>query len=902
MNQENHPAMPQPSVATGMSTAEIQRRWLAFFEARGHTVVPSAPLVSDDPTLMFTVAGMVPFVPYLSGMVPAPFPRATSVQKCIRTNDIEEVGRTPRHGTFFQMCGNFSFGDYFKAEAIAFAWEFLTASEADGGLAFDAADLWVTVYEDDDEAFELWKHTSSLPDERIQRLGKDTNYWSTGQPGPAGPCSEIFFDRGPEYGVDGGPATDDDRYVEIWNLVFMQDAVDDVRSKTEFTIVGELPSKNIDTGLGLERVAFIKQGVENMYEIDQVRPVLDAAANLAKKTYGASEADDVRLRVIADHIRSGLMLIGDGVTPSNEGRGYILRRLLRRAILSLRLLGYSGPSFEVLFRTSYEAMVDAYPELEQNYDFISRTAVAEETAFLRTLSSGIQILDEAVGSAAQERRSLPGDTAFLLHDTHGFPIELTLEIAEEAGVSVDRDVFASLMQEQRDRAKADAKAKKGQRADQSVYRELRGLGETIFQGYDSLDWESRVLGLVVDGQPVTRANEGDIAEVVLAETSLWAEAGGQDSDQGVILGDSFQLEVLDVQKPVPGLIVHTVRVTFGTVAVDDRAVTKVDADYRRGATQAHSGTHIVHAALREVLGSSAHQSGSYNKAGYLRLDFTHTEALSAETKSEIEEISNIAVRENHSVLTREMPIDEAKALGAMALFGEKYGDVVRVVEINGAWSRELCAGTHVGTSAEIGMINLISESSVGSTNRRVESLVGLEAFQNFAVERSIVQQLTSGLKVPRAELVSRIEELGSQLRQAEKKIASLEAAKLADRVPEMIEQAERLNGALFVGASLGAVSSADDVRNLAIEIRDRVQGEAAVVALGGDVDGKPVLIAATTAPAREAGVQAGPLAKAGASILGGGGGGKPDLAQGGGSDASRIDDALSEVRRLVAER
>ncbi len=884
-----------------MQTAEIHRRWLDFFEKRGHTVVPSASLVSDDPSLMFTVAGMVPFVPYLSGLVPAPYPRATSVQKCIRTNDIEEVGRTPRHGTFFQMCGNFSFGDYFKEGAIRFAWELLTTPEADGGLGFDAKDLWVTVYEEDEEAIELWRTHSSLPDERIQRLGKDTNYWSTGQPGPAGPCSEIFFDLGPEYGIDGGPATDDDRYVEIWNLVFMQYEVADVRSKTDFTILGELPKKNIDTGMGLERVAFIKQGVQNMYEIDQVRPVLDRAAELTGKRYGADHADDVRLRVIADHVRSGLMLIADGVTPSNEGRGYILRRLLRRVILSMRLLGYEGASFSELFPVSRDAMQAAYPAVARDFDFISRAAYAEEKTFLRTLASGIQILDTAVDAAKAGAAAVPGDTAFLLHDTHGFPIELTLEIAEEAGVAVDREVFTELMQEQRDRAKADAKAKKGQRADLSVYKELRGLGETLFTGYDELTHEGRVLGLVVDGAPVREAHEGQIAELVLSETSLWAESGGQDSDQGLIVGDGFEAEVLDVQKPVPGLIVHTVKVTVGTVGIDQRAETRVDADYRRGATQAHSATHIVHAALRDVLGPSAHQAGSYNKAGYMRLDFTHSEALSAATKSEIEEISNLAIRSNYEVVTREMGIEEAKAMGAMALFGEKYGDRVRVVDIGGPWSRELCAGTHVSSSAEVGMINLVSESSVGSTNRRVESLVGLEAFQSFAAERAIVQQLASGLKVPRAELVGRVQDLGAQLKAAEKRIAAFEAEKLAQRVPELVAGAEQVGAVRAVLHSLGSVGSADDIRGLAIQVRDRLAAEPAVVVLAGESGGKPVVIAATTEAARGAGVRAGDLAKLGAQVLGGGGGGKPDLAQGGGADPAQIGAALSAIRDRLAE-
>ncbi|MGO3146546.1 MAG: alanine--tRNA ligase [Leucobacter sp.] len=890
-----------------MQTAEIQRRWLDFFQQREHTVVPSASLVSDDPSLMFTVAGMVPFVPYLSGLVPAPYPRATSVQKCIRTNDIEEVGRTPRHGTFFQMCGNFSFGDYFKEGAIRFAWELLTTSEADGGLGFSPDDLWVTVYEEDHEALALWKKHSSLPEDRIQKLGKDTNYWSTGQPGPAGPCSEIFFDLGPEYGIDGGPATDDDRYVEIWNLVFMQYEVTDVKSKIDFRILGELPKKNIDTGMGLERVAFIKQGVNNMYEIDQVRPVLDRAAALSGKTYGQNHDDDVRLRVIADHVRSGLMLISDGVTPSNEGRGYILRRLLRRVILSMRLLGVEGASFDALFPASRDAMQAAYPNVAADFDFISRVAYAEEKTFLRTLASGIQILDNAIndakGDGSDSGGVVPGDTAFMLHDTHGFPIELSLEIAEEAGVTVDREVFTSLMHEQRARAQADAKAKKGQRADLSIYKELRGLGETAFVGYDALIHESRVLGIVVDGASTQEAREGEIAELVLAETALWAESGGQDADQGFIVGDGFEAEIIDVQKPVPGLIVHTVKVNVGTISVDARAETRVDAQYRRGATQAHSATHIVHAALREVLGPNAHQAGSYNKAGYMRLDFTHSEALSAVTKSEVEEISNMAIRSNFEVVTREMSLDDAKALGAMALFGEKYGERVRVVDIGGEWSRELCAGTHVSSSAEVGMINLVSESSIGSTNRRVESLVGLEAFQSFAAERSIVQQLAGGLKVQRADIVARVEDLSVQLRSAEKKIAALEAAKLAERVPTLLQAAERVGAVLLVSADLGTVGSADDVRGLVTQLREKLSAEAAVVVLAGtiagDGAGKPLVVAATTKAARELGVKAGDIAKRGAQALGGGGGGKPDLAQGGGTDPAKIGAALAEIRRSI---
>ena len=877
-----------------MKTAEIRQRYLDFFAERGHTVVPSTSLVSDNPTLMFTVAGMVPFVPYLSGLVPAPYPSATSVQKCIRTNDIEEVGRTPRHGTFFQMCGNFSFGDYFKEGAIRYAWEFLTTPEGQGGLGFSPDDLWVTVYKEDDEAASLWREISGLPEERIQRLDKDTNYWSTGQPGPAGPCSEIFFDRGPDYGVDGGPATDDDRYVEIWNLVFMQYEITDVKSKTDFTVVGELPKKNIDTGMGLERIAFIKQGVENMYEIDQVRPVLDKAAEIAGIKYGQSEQDDVRLRVIADHVRSGLMLICDGVTPSNNGRGYILRRLLRRVVLAMRLMGVEKPVFPELFAVSRDAMSAAYPEVAEKFDFIVRTANAEEQTFLRTLSGGMQILDRAISEAKTEKQPVAGDAAFLLHDTHGFPIELTLELADEAGISVDEAKFAELLQEQRERAKADAKSKKGQKADLSVYQDLRKLGETSFLGYDEFITEGRVLGIIADGKPAKSLSEGETGELILSETTLWAEGGGQDSDQGEIRGDGFSAEVLDVQKPVQGLISHTVRVNVGEVAVDDRVQTHVDAAYRYGAQQAHSATHIVHAALRQILGEQAQQAGSYNRAGYLRFDFAWPESLSRETRSEIEDVSNLAIHANHEVITREMPLEEAKALGAMMLFTEKYGDTVRMVEIGGPWSRELCAGTHVAKSSEIGLINLVSESSIGSANRRLESLVGFDAFKSFAAERVLVSELTSGLNVKKSDLSQRVQELSQQLKEAEKQLSRLNAQKLQQQIPQLLAGAAKAGSVTAAVASIGEVSGADDIRQLTQQLLKQLPADGVAV-LFGVVNGKPLVVAATSEEARKAGVQAGALVREAAKTLGGGGGGKPDIAQGGGQDPAAIDRAIAAV-------
>ena len=880
-----------------MQTAEIRQRWLDFFEGKGHTVVPSASLISEDPSLLFTVAGMVPFIPYMSGLVPAPFPRATSVQKCVRTLDIEEVGKTTRHGTFFQMNGNFSFGDYFKKEAIAYAWEFLTKPQSEGCLGLDPQLLWVTVFQDDDESIAIWRDVAGIPMERIQRRGMKDNYWSTGQPGPAGPCSEIYYDRGPAYGREGGPEADEDRYIEIWNLVFMQYERGQGTGKDNFEILRELPKKNIDTGMGLERVAFLMQGVENLYEIDQVRPVLDLAAKLSGKTYGAVVEDDVRMRVVADHIRSALMLIGDGVTPANDGRGYVLRRLLRRSVRAMRLLGVEAPTFTELFTASKEAMKAAYPELDTDFDRILKTAVAEEETFLRTLVAGTVFLDEAIANAKKGGgKELKGDAVFLLHDTYGFPIDLTLEVAEEAGLTVDRDGFKALMTEQRDRAKADAREKKLGGTDLSVYSAFRAKGVTKFTGYEELSSVGRILGLIVDGKDAQVATSGQIAEVILDETSFYAESGGQDSDAGFINGDGFSLEVLDVQKPVKGLISHKVLVRTGEVSVGAKAQTEVDADWRLGACQAHSGTHIVHAALREVLGPSALQSGSYNKPGYLRLDFAWAQALSLETRSEIEEVTNLAIRRDLAVSAQHMSLPEAREWGAVALFGETYDESVRVIQVGGPWSRELCGGTHVSRSSQVGLVSIIGESSVGSGSRRLEALVGIEAFRSLATERALVARLGEALKSPKAEIEERLTATIEELKVAQRKLAQLQAAQLATRIPELISAATTIGSTKFIESNLGEIASVEDLRGLATQVREKLGTESGVVALFGVVAEKPMVLVATTEAARTAGHKAGNLVRTASQILGGGGGGKDDLAQGGGSDASKIGDAQAAVR------
>ncbi|TFV55405.1 alanine--tRNA ligase [Geodermatophilus sp. DF01-2] len=897
-----------------MQTAEIRRRFLEHFATRGHTVVPSASLVSPDPSLLFTVAGMVPFIPYLTGREPAPYPRATSVQKCVRTLDIEEVGKTTRHGTFFQMNGNFSFGDYFKEGAIQHAWELVTGSVEDGGLGFDPEKIWVTVYLDDDEAADAWKRIAGLPDERIQRRGLKDNYWHTGQPGPGGPCSEIYVDRGPEHGPDGGPVVDEDRFLEIWNLVFMQYELEDVRSKEEFRIVGDLPKKNIDTGMGLERVAYLLQGVDNLYEIDEVAPVLRRAAELAGVAYGRGGRDgredhevDVRLRVVADHVRSGLMLIGDGVTPGNEARGYILRRLLRRAVRSMKLLGVDEATLPELLPVSKDAMKASYPELETDFARISSVAYAEEEAFRRTLTSGTALFDTAVREAkAAGTPALSGEQAFSLHDTYGFPIDVTLEMAAEQGVGVDEEGFRALMQQQRDRARADARAKKTGSVDVLAYRRLLAdHGPTDWRAYDTLRTDSRVLGLVSqlaaeEDALSAPAGPGEITRVVLDRTPFYAESGGQVADAGVLTWDGGRAEVLDVQRPVKGLVAHQVRILEGELREGAELTAEVDREWRLSACQAHSGTHVVHAALRQVLGPQALQSGSYNRPGYLRLDFAWQGALSPQQRHDIEDVANAAVRADHRVSASYMSLPEAQAIGALALFGETYGEQVRVVEIGGPWSRELCGGTHVQGSAQIGTLALTGESSVGSGSRRVEAVVGLEGFRYLARERDLVRQLGELLKTPTDTVLERVNGMLARLRDVDKELAELRARQTLAAAGELAAGARDVGGTAVVTGAPGGLSGGD-LRTLALDVRGRLPaGRPAVVLLASESGGKVALVAALNPAAQERGLVASDVLRAAAAPVGGRGGGKPDVAQGGGTDPAGIPAALQAGEQAVA--
>jgi alanyl-tRNA synthetase len=910
-----------------MESAEIVRRFLAYFEQHGHTVVPSASLIADDPTLLLVNAGMQPFKPFFLGQQTPPFRRATSAQKCVRTPDIEEVGRTTRHATFFQMLGNFSFGDYFKEKAIPYAWELLTRPEREGGFGFPEERLWATVYLEDDEAAKIWRDVVGLPESRIQRRGLNDNYWHMGVPGPGGPCSEIYYDRGPEYGREGGPEVDEDRYLEVWNLVFMQFLLSAVRRKDDFDVEGELPSRNIDTGMGLERMAVILQGVDNIYEVDTMWKVLDRAAELTEQKYGRDHRADVALRVVADHIRTAVMLVSDGVLPSNESRGYVLRRILRRTVRNLRLLagGQRGGAgsrraadeeryLHELTATAIGALGEQFPELRRDAPRIHGVIDAEEATFGATLRTGSAIFDAAVGEVKRRGAStLTGEQAFQLHDTYGFPIELTLEMAGEQGLAVDEEGFRRLMAEQRQRAKQDSIEKKTGNADISVLAALLDRsGPVDFTGYEQVAGEATVTGLLVGGASVPAAGAGTDVEVVLDRTPFYAEGGGQLADAGVIrvsgsaAGGGGEVEVRDVQAPVPGLIVHRGRVVAGEILVGDPAQAEIDVGRRRAISRSHTATHLVHRAFRGALGESAAQAGSENAPGRLRFDFTAAGAVPASVLRDAEDEVNNVLINDLDVRAFVTPIDEARAMGAIALFGEKYGDHVRVVEV-GDYSRELCGGTHVARSGQLGLIKILGESSIGSGVRRVEALVGTDAFRFLATESVLVSQLSEQLKARREELPERVAALVTRVRDAERELDRLRSAQLLGMAAELAGGAEDIGGAAFVGHRAADGTAADGIRKLALDIRGRVPaGRPAVVVVAGVPADRPTVVVAVNDRAREVGLTAGSLVREAAGRLGGGGGGRDDVAQGGGAPLgdrtpAAIDEAFDAVRAVVRD-
>jgi alanyl-tRNA synthetase len=903
-----------------VQTHEIRKRFLDHFVNAGHTEVPSASVILEDPNLLFVNAGMVQFVPYFLGQQKPPWDRATSVQKCIRTPDIDEVGITTRHNTFFQMAGNFSFGDYFKKGAIEFAWTLLTNPQDRGGYGFDPETLWATVYLDDDEAITLWQEVAGLPLERIQRRGMADNYWSMGIPGPCGPSSEIYVDRGPEYGIDGGPEANEDRYIEIWNLVFMQNERGEGTGKSDFEILGPLPRQNIDTGMGVERVACLLQGVDNVYETDLMRPTIDFVAGIAPRGYGlGNHEDDVRYRVIADHSRTAAIIIGDGVSPGNDGRGYVLRRLLRRVIRSAKLLGIDTPVVGPLMTCVRDAMGPSYPELVTDFDRINRIAVAEETAFNRTLAAGSRLFDDAANSTKAAGVSvLSGPDAFTLHDTYGFPIELTLEMAAETGLTVDEEGFRGLMAEQRQRAKADAAARKHAHADLTAYRELVDAGATEFTGFDELSSEATILGIFVDGKRVPviahsggiggSATDGAVTErveFVLDRTPLYAESGGQIADIGAITGTgssgAAKAAVTDVQKIAKTLFVHRVNVESGEFVEGDTIVAAVDPKWRHGATQGHSGTHMVHAALRQVLGPNAVQAGSLNRPGYLRFDFNWQGALSDEQREQIEVVTNEAVEADYAVNTFNTKLEKAKAMGAMALFGEAYPEDVRLVEIGGPFSLELCGGTHVHNSAQIGPVTILGESSVGSGVRRVEAYVGLDSFKYLAKERALMAGLASSLKVPSDEVPARVANLVERLKVAEKELDRSRLAGARAAAANAAAGAELVGKVRVVAQRMAGGISAADLRSLVGDVKGKLGSDPGVVALIAEGDGDTVpFVVAVNPAAQDLGLSANDLVKVLGAAVNGRGGGKADLAQGSGSEASNIDAALSALLAEIA--
>jgi alanyl-tRNA synthetase len=899
-----------------MESAEIARRFLAYFKQQGHAIVPSASLVADDPTVLFVIAGMQPFKPYLLGQQTPPWRRVADVQKCVRTLDIEEVGKTTRHATFFQMLGNWSFGDYFKQGAIRYAWELLTRSEADGGFGFPESRLWATVLHGDDEAFAIWRDQIGLPEDRIQPRGLADNYWSMGVPGPGGPCSEIYYDRGPEYGRDGGPAVDEDRFLEVWNLVFMQDQLSKFRAKDDFDIEGPLPTKNIDTGMGLERMASILQGVDNLYEIDTTWKILDRAAELTEQSYGRDHSADVALRVIADHVRSAVMLIDDGVLPANEGRGYVLRRIMRRSIRNLRLLsgsqrgGGSGAGehfMHELTAVAIEAMAPLYPELRRDAPNIHTVVDAEEAAFASTLRTGTAIFEAAVEENRRRRSStISGAQAFQLHDTYGFPIDLTLEMAAEQGLSVDEDGFRRLMAEQRQRAKKDAAEKKTGNVDVSVFADmLERSGSVTFTGYDQISGEASVLGLLVNGMPVHTAGAGTELDVVLDRTPFYAEGGGQLADTGIITVDGGVVDVTDVQTPLTGLIVHRGRVRSGEVSTGALAHAEIDIERRRALSRSHTATHLVHRALRNALGESAAQAGSENSPGRLRFDFTAQGAVPLSVLRDSEDEVNAVLVNDLDVHAFYTSQEEAREMGALALFGEKYGDRVRVVEV-GDYSRELCGGTHVLRSGQLGLVKVLGEASIGSGVRRIEALVGMDAFRFLARESVLVSQLSEQLKAPRDQLPERIAGVLTRLRDAERELQRVRAARLLESAGQIAADAADISGIALVTHRVPDGTNPDDIRRLALDVRGRVpRGRPAVVMIVGVPDDRPVAVVAVNEAGQGFGLSAGALVGVAARALGGGGGGKPDVAQGGGAPmapgSAVIDEAFDAVRAALRD-
>ncbi|HXF57776.1 MAG TPA: alanine--tRNA ligase [Actinomycetota bacterium] len=872
-----------------MRADEIRRLFLRFFEERGHRIVPSSSLIPDDPSLLLTNAGMNQFKPYFLGLREPPYPRAASAQKVFRTSDIENVGHTARHLTFFEMLGNFSFGDYFKAEACAWALELVTE-----GYGIDRDRIWVTVFETDDETVGVWTDLG-IPPQRIVRRGKADNFWWMHVAGPCGPCSEIYVDRGPRYGPDGGPEVDEDRFLEIWNVVFMQNECDD-----RGNVLRDLPKKNIDTGSSLERVAMVLQEVDNVFETDLLRPILAVAEEVSDHPYGRDGRDDVSLRVMAEHGRACTFLISDGVLPSNEGRGYVLRRMLRRLVTHARRLGVDRPVMPDLVAKTVEVMGDAYPELRANQSFVLQVAASEEERFGATYRQGMALFEAEVAKARESgSRMFRGDAAFKLHDTFGFPIESTLELAAEEGLSVDTEGFARLMEEQRRRAREAAR--KGAFAEEALAELSATAGPTEFLGYERLTAEARVLGVLSDGERTEVAGEGSRVRLVLDRTPFYAEAGGQVGDAGVIRTPGGLVVVEDTRPGPGGLIVHEGVVRSGEVRAGEEAEAQVDAPRREATARSHTATHVLHWSVRHLLGEHARQAGSLVAPGRLRFDFTHFEAVPRERLEEIEELANRRLAEDAAVRAYETTFEFARSQGAIALFEEKYGDIVRVVEV-GDYSLELCGGTHVRHTGQVSLLRLVSEGSVGAGLRRVEALVGPDALRHVNLERRLLEEVLEalGARDP-AEAPERVRQAVARIKQLETELGKVRRAERDREVERLVAGALDVAGVSLVVARLDG-QDADELREMALRLRERLgrRGRGAAV-LGSAREGRALLVAALTQDLVASGVTAPALLETAARAVGGRAGGRPDLAYGGGGQGAAVGQALEEIPGRLAE-
>ncbi len=868
-----------------MEGSQVRETFLRFFEERGHRRVPSSSLIPPpDSGLLLTNAGMNQFIPYFLGHAPAPFLRATTVQKCFRALDIDNVGHTDRHLTFFEMLGNFSFGDYFKAESCAWGFELVTEV-----FGIDPDLIWVTVFETDDETIDIWQEIG-IPRGRIVRRGVADNYWWTHAAGPAGPCSEIYVDRGPRYGREGGPAVDEERHLEIWNHVFMQDEVDDQR-----TILRELPAKNIDTGASVERVATVLQGVDNVFETDLLRPLLEVAESLSGRTHGRDEGTDVSLKVIAEHGRATAFLIADGVQPSNEGRGYLLRRMLRRVVSHARRLGIEGDVMPPIVERTVALFGEAYPELIENRAYVEQVATSEEERFGGTLRQGMTLFEQEVGKLPTSGR-LPGDVVFKLHDTFGFPKELTRELAQDSGLDIDEERFEALMAEQRERAKAAAR--KG-RIGEDLAQVAGRVGRTEFVGYEHLEADGALVAILGEASGTQAAREGEEIRFVLDRTPFYAESGGQIGDQGIVRGPGGSIRVTDTTFGPGDVIVHAGVVDTGEVREGEEVHGEVDPHRREATARSHTATHIVHWTLKHILGEHARQAGSLVAPGRLRFDFSHHSAVGWDALEQTEEIANAKTAADDQVTIYETTFEEARNQGAIALFGEKYGDLVRVVEV-GDYSVELCGGTHVPHTGNIGLVRILQEGSIGAGMRRVEAVVGLDALREINLEREWLRAVSEALGSDPRSAAERVGQLMDRVKRLESEQAKKHKEALKGVAERFVAAARTVDGVRLVTEAHDA--AADELRALAQDVANRLEGEAgAAVVLGTGRSGKALLAAASSKHLVARGVTAPALLQPAAAIVGGGAGGKPGLAFSGGPKGEAVGQALVAIEPRLRE-